>query len=152
MPDPRMVIEAEFDIEGGYAAAAPLLDLAEPPTAIFAFNDQLAIGAMQIALARGVRIPEDLSIVGFDDTAEAALFRPAVTTVRQPLAEMGRMGVSLLTRRIRAAKRVERSPGEGCLNTAAGDGVQPGNDADGQLQPVRVHLRSQHGRRHIADL
>jgi LacI family transcriptional regulator len=98
MPDPRMVVDAEFDIEGGCVAAAALLDLAEPPTAIFAFSDQLAIGAMQVALARGMRVPEDLSIVGFDDTAEAALFRPALTTVRQPLAEMGRMGVSLLTR------------------------------------------------------
>lgn len=98
MPDPELVIESNFDVDGGRAAAAALLGLAEPPSAIFAFNDQLAIGAMQTALARNLRIPEDLSIVGFDDTAEAELVTPALTTVRQPLAEMGRMGVSLLTR------------------------------------------------------
>jgi LacI family transcriptional regulator len=98
MPDPRLVIESNFGVDGGRVAASALLELAEPPTAIFAFNDQLAIGAMQTALARNLRVPQDLSIVGFDDTTEAELFRPALTTVRQPLAEMGRMGVSLLTR------------------------------------------------------
>jgi LacI family transcriptional regulator len=97
-PDPRLMIESNFDVDGGRAAAATLLDSNEPPTAIFAFNDQLAIGAMQSAFARNLRIPSDLSIVGFDDTAEAELVTPALTTLRQPLAEMGRMGVSLLTR------------------------------------------------------
>ena len=97
-PDPALVLESEFDVLGGSVAASALFDLAERPTAIFAFSDQLAIGAMQTAFARNLRVPEDVSIVGFDDTAESELFRPAVTTVRQPLAEMGRMGVSLLTR------------------------------------------------------
>ena len=97
-PAPALVIESEFDVLGGSVAASALFDLAERPTAIFAFSDQLAIGAMQTAFARNLRVPEDVSIVGFDDTAESELFRPAVTTVRQPLAEMGRMGVSLLTR------------------------------------------------------
>jgi LacI family transcriptional regulator len=98
LPDPELVIESNFDIDGGRKAASALLDLADPPTAIFAFNDPLAIGAMQAALARNLRIPQDLSVVGFDDTAEAELVTPALTTVRQPLAEMGRMAVSLLTR------------------------------------------------------
>ncbi len=97
-PDDDLVIESNFDVDGGRAATAILLDLPEPPTAIFAFNDQLAIGSMQTAFARGLRIPDDLSIVGFDDTAEAELVTPALTTLRQPLAEMGRMGVSLLDR------------------------------------------------------
>jgi LacI family transcriptional regulator len=98
LPDPELVIESNFDIDGGRKAASALLDLADPPTAIFAFNDPLAIGAMQAALARNLRIPQDLSVVGFDDTAEAELVTPALTTVRQPLAEMGRMAVSLLIR------------------------------------------------------
>ena len=75
-----------------------LLDLAEPPTAIFAFNDNHAIGAIQAARARGIRVPEDLSIVGFDDVEHATIVTPTLTTVRQPLAEMGRTAVSLLTR------------------------------------------------------
>ena len=97
-PDHDLVIESNFDVDGGRVAAAALLDSTQPPTAIFAFNDQLAIGAMQTAFARNLRVPDDLSIVGFDDTAEAELVTPALTTLRQPLAEMGRMGVSLLTR------------------------------------------------------
>jgi len=98
LPDPELVIESNFGVDGGRAAATALLELAQPPSAIFAFNDQLAIGAMHAALARGLRLPADLSIVGFDDTVEAELVTPALTTVRQPLAEMGRMAVSLLVR------------------------------------------------------
>jgi len=98
MPDPVLEVEGNFELPGGISAAEQLLDLPEPPTAIFSFNDNMAIGAMQTARARGVRIPEDLSIVGFDDLEEAAIVTPALTTVRQPLAEMGRIAVSLLIR------------------------------------------------------
>jgi LacI family transcriptional regulator len=100
MPDPALELPSDFQIGGGVEAAGRLLDAAEPPTAIFAFNDNLAIGAMQAASARGLRIPEDLSIVGFDDLEWAQLVAPALTTVRQPLEEMGRMAVSLLSRLI----------------------------------------------------
>jgi LacI family transcriptional regulator len=58
----------------------------------------MAIGAMRAARMRGVRVPDELSIVGFDDTFEASIVTPALTTVRQPLAEMGRMAVTLLIR------------------------------------------------------
>ena len=98
MPDPVLEKEAIPEIPPGRAAAEQLLDLAEPPTAIFAFNDNIAIGAIQAARARGVRVPEELSIVGFDDVEPATIVSPALTTVRQPLAEMGRTGVSLLNR------------------------------------------------------
>src|SRR6195952_846435 len=98
MPDPRLVLESTFDIEGGVKAASRLLDAAEQPTAIFAFNDNTAIGALRVARQRGIRVPEDLSIMGFDDSEHSAIVTPALTTVRQPLAEMGRMAVSLLVR------------------------------------------------------
>jgi LacI family transcriptional regulator, galactose operon repressor len=98
MPDPELEVESNFEIGGGVVAAEKLLDVVEPPTAIFCFNDNMAIGAMQTARARGVRIPEDLSIVGFDDLQEAEIVTPALTTIRQPLAEMGRIAVSLLMR------------------------------------------------------
>ena len=98
MPDPELEVEGNFEISGGLAGAERLLDLPEPPSAIFAFNDNMAIGVMQAARARGVRVPEDLSLVGFDDLDEAAIVTPALTTIRQPLAEMGRIAVSLLTR------------------------------------------------------
>ncbi len=98
LPDPSIVLESTFNIEGAEKAAVRLLDSADPPTAIFGFNDNSAIGALRVARARGLRVPEDLSIVGFDDSELSAIVTPALTTVRQPLAEMGRMAVSLLLR------------------------------------------------------
>jgi LacI family transcriptional regulator len=98
LPDPALEIEAEPEIRPGREAALQLLDLSERPTAIFAFNDNIAIGAIQAARARGLRVPEDVSIVGFDDVEHATIVTPALTTVRQPLAEMGRTAVSLLNR------------------------------------------------------
>jgi LacI family transcriptional regulator len=98
MPDPELEVESNFELGGGAVAAEQLLALPEPPTAIFCFNDNMAVGAMQTARARGVGIPDDLSIVGFDDLEEAEIVTPALTTIRQPLAEMGRIAVSLLMR------------------------------------------------------
>ena len=98
LPDPALEVESDFEIAGGAKAAEELLDLADPPTAVFAFNDNLAIGAIQAARSRGLRVPEDLSVVGFDDSEHATIVSPALTTVRQPLAELGRTAVSLLTR------------------------------------------------------
>jgi len=98
LPNPALEVEAVPEIGPGRDAAECLLDLPEPPTAIFAFNDNIAIGAVQAARARGLGVPEDLSVVGFDDVEHATIVTPALTTVRQPLAEMGRTGVSLLMR------------------------------------------------------
>ena len=97
-PDPQLQIGANFRDNGGRLATQQLLSLPEPPTAIFAFNDMLAIGALQAIRQHGLRVPEDISVVGFDDTYEASIMHPALTTVRQPLAEMGRMAVSQLVR------------------------------------------------------
>jgi LacI family transcriptional regulator len=96
MPDPQLEVEADFLVPGGAAGASQLLALATPPTAIFAFNDCMAVGALHAARARGLRLPEDLSVVGFDDTPEAEAAYPGLTTVYQPLKELGRMAVSLL--------------------------------------------------------
>jgi LacI family transcriptional regulator len=98
LPDPALEVEAVPEIMPGRAAAEQLLDLPERPTAIFAFNDNIAVGVIQAARARGLRVPEDLSVVGFDDVENATVVTPALTTVRQPLAEMGRTAVSLLNR------------------------------------------------------
>jgi LacI family transcriptional regulator len=98
LPDPALEIQAEPEIRPGREAALRLLELPERPTAIFAFNDNIAIGAIQAARARGLRVPDDVSIVGFDDVEHATIVTPMLTTVRQPLAEMGRTAVSLLNR------------------------------------------------------
>jgi len=98
MPDPALEVESNFMIDGGAQGAERLLALADPPTAIFAFNDSMAVGALQVAHRRGLRVPADISIVGFDDTVEAEVAYPPLTTVRQPLKELGSMAVGLLFR------------------------------------------------------
>lgn len=75
--------------EDGVSAGTVLLSLAKPPTAIFAVTDECAAGVMEAARARGLQVPKDLSVVGFDDTPIARLLSPPLTTVRQPLREMG---------------------------------------------------------------
>jgi len=95
---PALQYESDFTHQGGHHAALALLRLEERPSAIFAFNDMLAIGVLRAARQLGLRVPEDLSVVGFDDTFEASLMEPPLTTVRQPLEEMGRMAVSQLAR------------------------------------------------------
>jgi LacI family transcriptional regulator len=98
LPDPSLLVEGDWLISGGFAAAERLLARPDRPTAVFAFNDNIAIGVLQAARVHGLRVPDDLSIVGFDDLEEASIVDPPLTTVRQPLAELGRMGASLLVR------------------------------------------------------
>jgi DNA-binding LacI/PurR family transcriptional regulator len=82
--------------ETGYRAAAQLLDRADRPTAILALYDVLALGALDAAAERGIHVPTELSIAGFDDIPEAALAHPALTTIRQPHARKGAEAVRLL--------------------------------------------------------
>jgi LacI family transcriptional regulator len=98
LPDPELIRYSNWQIPAGEAAADELLSQPDPPTAIFGFNDNVAIGALNAARKHGLRVPEDVSIVGFDDTLQSRIVWPQLTTVRQPLAELGRTGVSLLMR------------------------------------------------------
>jgi LacI family transcriptional regulator len=98
LPDPELVLSGEPTAQFGYHAAGQLLDRPRPPTALIGFNDKVAVGALAAAAQRGLRVPQDLSVVGFDDIDLAQATRPLLTTVRQPLAEMGRLAVSLLVR------------------------------------------------------
>ncbi|WP_324613252.1 LacI family DNA-binding transcriptional regulator [Streptomyces sp. SBT349] len=91
--DPALVRYGDFHAEGGAAQAAALLDLDRPPTAVFAGSDLQASGVYAEAHRRGLRIPDALSVVGFDDVALCAWVSPRLTTVRQPLAEMARIAV-----------------------------------------------------------
>jgi len=94
--DPKLIYEGTFFQPEGFAGGSALLDLKDPPTAIFASNDVMAMGVMDAIRERGLRIPEDVSILGFDDIPQAAMVRPALTTVRQPLDEMGRLATQML--------------------------------------------------------
>ena len=91
-----LIFEATFAQLDGYEGTKKFLDLKKPPTAIFASNDVMAIAAMDAVRERGLRIPEDISIIGFDDVPQASLVRPSLTTVRQPLEQMGRTAAQIL--------------------------------------------------------
>jgi len=103
-----LVSHVPFDYEAGMKAGRALLDCADPPTAIFAASDEIALGVMEEARRRGIRVPQDLSIVGFDDTFLATRATPPLTTVAQPLVEMGQLAVRSLAQVI-ASDRVGTS-------------------------------------------
>jgi len=86
-PDPALEVLGYFTVDGGEAAMLNLLDRAEPPTAVFAESDEMAYGAIMAIRRRGLRVPEDVAVIGFDDHATAELLD--LTTVRQPVAEQG---------------------------------------------------------------
>lgn len=98
--DPALIRLGTFVQESGYDQACALLELPEPPTAIFTGNDMQAIGVYSALRVRGLHIPQDISVIGFDDIALASTLMPALTTVRQPLVEMGRVATTMLLRLI----------------------------------------------------
>ncbi len=106
--DPALVIPGDFTQSGGHYAAKRLLDLRQRPTAIFASNDLSAFGAMEAIRDRGLDIPGDISIIGFDDMPQASLVYPRLTTVRQPLDQMGRVAVRMLIDEIEHPRHMPR--------------------------------------------
>ncbi|MGI9585278.1 MAG: LacI family DNA-binding transcriptional regulator [Acidimicrobiia bacterium] len=92
----ELIHHGDFLADSGRKAAREFLSLAEPPTAILASSDTEAFGVVQVARELGVDIPGDLSVVGFDDIPEAEYMNPGLTTVRQPMSDMGRMASELL--------------------------------------------------------
>ena len=94
--DPKLVRAGAFRQPNGFQSTTALLKQASPPTAIFAANDLSAFGAIEAIKERGLRVPDDVSVVGFDDIPMASQIFPALTTVRQPLHQMGASGVNVL--------------------------------------------------------
>jgi len=92
----ELVGEGDFRIKGGYQVMKKFLKLTEPPTAIFAANDLLALGAMQAIQKKNFRIPDDFSVIGFNDIELASFVYPPLTTIRQPMMEMGALAVKML--------------------------------------------------------
>jgi LacI family transcriptional regulator len=103
----EFVVEARYDEESGYAATARLLEASPRPSAIVASNLLGAVGAMAAVSAAGLRIPQDVSLVGFHDAALAAYLNPPLTTVRMPLEEMGRRAVDGLLALMRGESDVD---------------------------------------------
>ncbi|MBN1201991.1 MAG: LacI family DNA-binding transcriptional regulator [Anaerolineae bacterium] len=94
--DSEYIVGGDFRVQGGYLATQKLLSLQKPPTAIFASNDMSAFGAIEAIRQHGLHIPDDISVLGFDDLSQASLVYPKLTTVHQPLVEMGREAVIML--------------------------------------------------------
>jgi LacI family transcriptional regulator len=120
----ELVTYGDFYVDSGYRAGRGLLSLAEPPTAVVAASDLMAVGVYRAAREAGRRVPEDLSIVGFDDIAEAGHLHPALTTLRQDKSGLGRAAASALL------TRIER----------AGDGPDGDGEDEGEVVILPVEL------------
>lgn len=108
--DPALVHTVDgLGYEQGAGALRRLMELAEPPQAVFAVSDTLAIGALRAAASLGLKVPQDLAVVGFDDIDVAAHVWPPLTTVAQPMEVLGRSAADLVIQRIREPSRPARS-------------------------------------------
>jgi LacI family transcriptional regulator len=116
----KRIVYADFNRDGGAAAAAELLDASPDLTAIVALNDSMAIGALTMLRERGISVPADLSVVGFDDMPIARDVTPALTTVRLPLADMGARAMTLALEATGGEPRVERATAEIVRRASAG--------------------------------
>jgi LacI family transcriptional regulator len=94
--EPDLISRGDFHFDSGLRAAAALLSVSERPTAIFASNDDMAAAVLAVAYRRGLRVPEDLSVAGFDDTPLASVVVPSLTTIYQPIREMAAQAAGLL--------------------------------------------------------
>jgi len=97
----ELVVQGEYSYRSGFEAADQLLNLEQPPTAIFASNDDMAAGVIATAHRHHIDVPADLTVCGFDDTMLAQTIWPALTTIRQPIADMSRLAIELLEGDIR---------------------------------------------------
>ena len=103
--DPSLVYVGDFSQPGGFSGASYFLEMTTRPTAVFASNDILAMGVFDAAHTYGLNVPGDLSVIGFDDIPLAAVSSPKLTTIRQPLQEMGRAATRLLLDLINAPEK-----------------------------------------------
>lgn len=90
------ILEGDFTMSSGQDTASRVMALPELPTALFCMSDQMAMGAIQALQARGIQVPDDVSVVGFDNIEYSAFWHPAITTVSQPVEEMGKRAIDML--------------------------------------------------------
>jgi len=95
---PELLMEGDFTLWSGQTAASRFFELAQMPTAICCMNDEMALGAIQTLKSRGLSVPEDISVTGFDDIHYAKYWDPALTTIAQPAEEIGKVAMDLLLR------------------------------------------------------
>ncbi len=99
-------VSGNYDVESGYTAMKKILNLADRPTAVFCFNDDMAVGAMKALNENGLTVPQDMSIVGYDDNGFTAYLSPALTTVKRPIELLGSEGAKMIL------KKMETGDGE----------------------------------------
>jgi LacI family transcriptional regulator len=138
--DEQLVATGGSTIEGGAAAVRALLELPSPPTAIFAANNLMTIGAVMALERHGLSIPRDIALVGFDDFAWADVFRPRLTTVAQPLYELGRAAAELVLKQL---AREEDGPRRVLLA-----GTLVVRDSSGAPEWLRAPIRPSRARDH----
>jgi LacI family transcriptional regulator len=143
--DERLVFLGAISLGDGHETARHMLDLPNPPTAIFAYSDTVAIGALRGIYDSGLRVPRDFSLVGFDNIAQAAYTCPALTTIHLPKSEMGQRGaellIALIEKRRPSKKLLSPLPVELIVRESSGPAPQDGespisdtqHDKDGQL-------------------
>lgn len=102
--DPILIQEGDFYYKTGYNLMLKLLFIENPPTAVFAANDEMAIGAIKAIQSQGLKVPEDIAIVGFDNIKMSAIFSPSLTTIGQPTYKIGEKAMNLLLDLIRGKK------------------------------------------------
>jgi LacI family transcriptional regulator len=130
-PEPDWTVRGDFSTRSGQATAGKLLSVDPPLTALFCSNDWMALGALETLRRKGVRVPDDLSVVGFDDAEAASVAHPALTTIRQPVREIGAAAADILIRQVKhGAAGPERVvfpgvPVRRCSAAAPGGGPAP---------------------------
>ena len=102
--DPLLINEGDFYYKTGYDLMLKLMSIDNPPTAIFAANDEMAIGAIKAIQSQGLKVPEDIAIVGFDNIKMSAFFSPSLTTISQPTYKIGEKAMNLLLNLFRGKK------------------------------------------------
>ncbi len=108
--DAALIQPGDWEFSGGYEAAKKLLDLKTKPTAIFAANDMMALGAIYAVQDAGLAVPEDIALVGYDNRDFTNIFRPKITTVSLPVYEMGKVAAELLHRQLTEGRKYEDEP------------------------------------------
>jgi LacI family transcriptional regulator len=139
--EPELIAQGDFNEPSGLEAGRALMALAEPPTAIFAANDAMALGCMNALREKELRIPQDVSVIGFDDMAGSAVVQPGLTTLRHPVGPMAQAAVQELMRRIQSQpgrrQRIE-FPSEFLIRASTG----PGPEAPARKSKPRARKRA----------
>jgi LacI family transcriptional regulator len=133
-PDPMLLPQGNFETPGGRQCALSLFsrERSEWPTAIFAGNDEMAYGVLEIAEQQGIRVPEDVAVVGFDDNILSAYMRPPLTTIRQPFSAMGHTACEILLSMIDPSHRL--------VSKQSGDNQRDTSEHASIEQPIRIQL------------